>query len=75
MSAADEKLLELAEARGKASDALAEAELALWQELAERVRAGQRVNVSAVARLGGMSRQTVYNRLESLGLAPADLDA
>lgn len=70
----DDELLELARKRGAASDDLAEAELKLWQALADRVRAGQRVNVSAIARAGGMSRQTVYNRLEALGLRPDDLD-
>lgn len=61
-------LEKLARDRRDAFTALEVAEAALLGELERRVRAGDRVNIAGVAERAKLSRQTIYNRLDRLGL-------
>jgi DNA-binding phage protein len=60
----------LAQARAALERATEQATEHLLAGLALRIRAGQEVNLSAIAREAGLSRQTIYTRLGDLGVNP-----
>jgi DNA-binding IclR family transcriptional regulator len=68
MTRPDPALAELAKARALAADALDAATELLINAIAAAIRAGQRVNISAIADSARLSRQTVYSRLDELGV-------
>ena len=55
-------------ARAEAADRLDAATELLVTAIAEAIRSGRRPNISAIADRARLSRQTVYSRLDELGV-------
>jgi DNA-binding NtrC family response regulator len=68
MTRPDPVLEELAKDRALAADRLDVATDLLVNAIATAIKAGQRVNISAIADRARLSRQTVYSRLDELGV-------
>lgn len=66
----EDALRELGNTRGQALRLAEQATDHLVATLAVQLRAGQDVNLSAVSRDSGIARQTLYNRLNELGIDP-----
>lgn len=63
-------LKQLGDERTAALDTVEQRTEQIITEVARAIRAGEEVNISEVERLSGITRRTIYTRLEQQGVRP-----